>query len=77
MALELECVFLAHGLLEAEVIKGKLESYDIPVLLRYESAGVVFGLTVDKLGQVQVLVPAERAEEARMLIASGDLPDEA
>lgn len=74
MASELEEVFLAHGLLEAEVIKGKLESYGIPVLLRYESVAVVFGLTVDKLGQVHVLVPVERAEEARTLIA-GEEPD--
>ncbi|MCZ7572369.1 MAG: DUF2007 domain-containing protein [Ardenticatenaceae bacterium] len=76
MALELERVFLASGLLEAEVIKGKLESYGIPVLLQYESAGVVFGLTIDKLGEVQVLVPAERAAEARALIV-GDEADNA
>ena len=36
-----------------------------PVLLRRESAGMVYGLTVDGLGQVSILVPQELAEEAR------------
>ena len=34
-----------------------LESEEIPVLLRYESAGEVFGITVNGLGKVDILVP--------------------
>ena len=56
------------GLLQAEIIKGKLESNDIPVLLEYESLGPVMGLTVDGLGEVRVLVPEDKAEMARALI---------
>ena len=61
-------VCVTSGLLQAEVIKGKLEANDIPVLLQYESLGPVMGLTVDGLGQVQVLVPADKADTARTLI---------
>jgi len=66
--LELVTVYTAQGMLPAQVIKGKLESADIPVMLKYESAGQIFGLTIDGLGQVQVQVPAEFAEEALALI---------
>ena len=66
--LELVTVYTAQGMLPAQVIKGKLESADIPVMLKYESAGQIFGLTVDGLGQVQVQVPAEFAEEALALV---------
>jgi hypothetical protein len=66
--LELVTVYTAQGMLPAQVIKGKLESSDIPVMLKYESAGQIFGLTVDGLGQVRVQVPVEFAEEALALI---------
>ena len=38
-----------QGELVANVIKSHLESGGIPVLLEYESAGRVYGLTVDGL----------------------------
>jgi hypothetical protein len=57
-----------QGELQASVIKSHLESEGIPVLLKYESAGRVFGLTVDGLGAVKILVPQELAEEARRVI---------
>ncbi len=66
--MELTCVFIGQGLLQAEVAKSKLEAFGIPALLQYESVGPVYGLTVDGLGQVKVMVPAELAEEARMLL---------
>jgi hypothetical protein len=45
-----------------------LESEGIPVLMKSESAGRVYGLTVDGLGQVSILVPQEFAEEAKHII---------
>ncbi|MEE8473017.1 MAG: DUF2007 domain-containing protein [Dehalococcoidia bacterium] len=57
-----------QGELAANVMKSHLESEGIPVLLEYDSAGIVYGLTVDGLGQVRVLVPQELAEEARRII---------
>lgn len=69
---EIITVYRAYGELEAEVIKGLLESAGIPVFLKYESAGRVYGITVDGLGEVQVVVPGERADEARALIKGRD-----
>jgi hypothetical protein len=61
-------VYVAVSQPEAEIVKGRLESEGIPAVLRYESAGIVYGLTVDGLGQVEVQVPASLAEEARQLL---------
>jgi len=63
----LEVVYRAAGQLEAHIIKGKLESEGIPALLQYESE--VFGLTVDGMGEVRILVPEPQAEKAREVIA--------
>jgi len=57
-----------QGELAASVLKSHLESEGIPVLLKWESAGRVYGLTVDGLGQVSILVPQELADEARLII---------
>ena len=57
-----------QGELAASVIKAHLESEGIPVLLQYDSAGRVFGITVDGVGEVRILVPQECAEEARHII---------
>jgi hypothetical protein len=56
--------------LEAQIIKGRLESEGIPVLLRYESAGLVYGITLDGLGEVKVMVPSNLAEEAKEILGS-------
>ena len=63
-------VYVASGQPEAQIVKGKLEIQNIPVLLKYESAGVVFGLTIDGLGQVSVQVPADMAQQAREIIST-------
>lgn len=73
---ELEQVFLARGLIEAEIIKGKLESNDIPVLLQYESTSVIYGLTLGSLGEVHVLVPVEMAALARELLVEETFPED-
>jgi hypothetical protein len=52
----------------ANVVKSHLESEGIPVLLQYESAGIIYGITADGIGEVRILVPKEMAEEARQII---------
>ncbi|MBM3189607.1 MAG: DUF2007 domain-containing protein [Chloroflexi bacterium] len=66
-------IYVSQGPLVAEVVKSKLESYAVPVFLRYEAIGRTLGLTVDGLGKVEVLVPVSRAAEARDLLAEADL----
>jgi hypothetical protein len=61
-------VYKAAGLPEAEIIRGYLESEEIPVHLQYESAGPVYGLTVNGLGEVRVCVPGDLADDARQLL---------
>jgi hypothetical protein len=61
-------VYVAQGLLRAQVIKAKLEDAGIPVLLEYESIGPVIGITVDGLGEVRIRAPTAYAEMARALI---------
>lgn len=61
-------VYTSMGPLAAEVVKGRLESAGIPALLKYESVGRVYGLTLDGLGEVQVLVSKDREQQARSLI---------
>jgi hypothetical protein len=56
----------------AQIYRSKLEAAEIPVLLKYESAGLVIGLTVDGLGEVRILVPAEFASEAEALLQDTD-----
>lgn len=65
---DLVCVCRCPGLLLAEVYRSKLEAWGIPVLLSYESAGPVIGITVDGLGEVSLMVPAELADEAQELL---------
>ncbi len=56
------------GYWEAQIMKSHLESEGIPAILQYESTGLVWGLTVDGLGQTKVLVPEHLAEEAREIL---------
>ena len=62
-----------QGELAANVIKSHLESEGIPAYLRFESACIVFGLTIDGLGQVSILVPRELAEDAKRIIEPQDI----
>jgi hypothetical protein len=52
----------------ANIIKAHLESEGIPVYLKYESAGIIYGITADGIGEVRILVPKNLAEEAKQII---------
>lgn len=71
---KLVVVRLCQGMDVAQIYKSKLEAMEIPVLLSYESAGLIYGITVDGLGQVRVMVPESYAEQARDLLT--DLTDD-
>lgn len=64
--------------MEAEILKAALESVDIPVVLVGEAVGRIYGITASELGNVHVLVPPDRFDEARELIETSrpmDFPE--
>jgi len=65
---ELIEVYKAAGELEAQVIKGLLESYGIACLLKSNAAPSVHMFAVDGMGEVKVMVFSSMAEKARRLI---------
>jgi len=70
MAKDLKELTTVDGLVEAEIIKSKLTSFAIPAYLKYETAGRIFGITMDGLGKVKVMVPADRLDDARRILDS-------
>lgn len=61
-------VYTAWGLAEAHIVKGRLETEDIPVVLEYESAAPAIGLTVGGLSEVRLRVPEPLAERAQQIL---------
>jgi hypothetical protein len=72
MATQYVGVYTANGMLDAEMIRSFLETAGIPSLLSHESAGTIFGLTMGPLGEVQVMVPVEKYEEAKTMLDAMD-----
>jgi hypothetical protein len=66
---DLICIHTCQGWDLAQIFKSKLEAAGIPVLLKYDSAGLVFGITVDGLGRVRIMVPQSYAAEAEELLS--------
>lgn len=69
-------LLVVEGMMEAGIIKQRLESFQIPVLLRYETAGQLFGITMNGLGKVKILVAPEKLDEARQLLEQAGDGDE-
>jgi len=65
---ELVEVYRANGELEAQVIRSLLEYNGIPCLLKGEAARNIYGLTVDGISEVRIMVWERLADEARSLI---------
>ncbi len=63
-------VYKARTEMEAQVIKGLLESFDIPCVLRSNAAPSVHRFTMNGLAEVRVMVLDSRADEAKKLIVS-------
>jgi hypothetical protein len=69
---ELTVVATTSGMLRAEVLKSKLENAGIPVVLDYEAAGHVIGITAPglSLSRVRILVARQDAAEAQRLLTT-------
>jgi hypothetical protein len=69
-------VAVVPGMVRANIIRGRLETEGIPVRLRYEAAGTIYALTLDGLGEVELLVPSGCLERACDILAQEDYHDE-
>ncbi len=63
-------VYKAANEMEAQVIKGLLESYQIPCFLKSNAAPSVHMFTIDGMGEVKVMVLDSMTDRARKLIKS-------
>lgn len=66
------------GGIQAEILRGLLESQGIPVWLNQEGAGKAYGITLPALGSVQILVPSDFERHALELLNAyyaGELSD--
>jgi hypothetical protein len=61
-------VYKASSEMEALVIKGLLESYEIPCVLKGHAASSVHVFTVDGMGEVRVMVLNSMVDKAKQLI---------
>jgi hypothetical protein len=68
-------VHKTNGITDAEILKNMLESFGIPVRVSYEAAGRIYGLTMDGMGVVSLLVSEDRAQEARDILAEHFTPE--
>ena len=66
-------MFVANGQLHAQQVRSFLEAEGVETVLRGESLSKTHGLTLDGLGQVEILVDAADEERARALLDSADV----
>lgn len=63
-------VWEAANRLEAEIVAGRLQSEEIPAIIRGEALGAIYGLTTGSLAAAVVLVPAALAEKALEILSA-------
>ena len=65
-------VYIAHGQVEAQLIKSLLEAEGIPVMIAQEGAGAAYGLTVGILGIAEIFVREQDAGKAKEILEMGE-----
>jgi hypothetical protein len=63
-------VWEAAHVLEAEIVKGRLEAEGIPAIIRSEALGKIYGLTSGGLAKADVMVPGPLADRAIEVLSS-------
>jgi hypothetical protein len=63
-----QVVHVTSGIIKARIIEGRLEAEGIPVRLQYEPIGQIYAITIDGLGEVQILVPGQWLGHARRVL---------
>jgi hypothetical protein len=67
------------GLMEAQIILGMLQAYDIDAVMSHEAAAAIYGLGIGPTAEVDILVPEEKLEDAKQLLneyQEGHIEDE-
>jgi hypothetical protein len=67
-----QCVFVANGEIDAQQVRGFLEEAGIQTVERGEALRDTFGLTLDGLGAVEILVADADVPWARSLLDSAE-----
>ncbi len=68
-------VLRLQGHINAAPVLAALRANGIPARMEGEALGTVYGLTLDGIGEVRILVPAEHEERAREMLAAGELKE--
>jgi ribonuclease-3 len=63
-------IFITHSEIEANLVRGLLDTHEIPALITSGMTRAVFPVPVSDLGELRIAVAVEHAEEARRLIDS-------
>ena len=63
------------GGINAESIVTALHGRGITARIHGEIVGEIYGLTLDGLGEVSIIVPQENLEEAKSILAAGEHGD--
>ena len=71
---EVELIRIPGGI-NAQSILAALHGRGIPARSRGEAVGEIYGLTLDGLGEVSILVPVEHLEEAKEVLEAGEHGD--
>jgi len=69
-------IFRTHSDIEASLVRGLLESHDIPVMVSSGLARAVFPVPATELGELRITVPVDHADEALKLITAYQRPAE-
>jgi hypothetical protein len=79
MSEDIVTVETAAGMLEAEILRGLLESGGVQVWLSHEAAGTAIGINIAALGNVDIMVLKKDLQQAREILddyRAGRLEDE-
>jgi len=68
MESDLKELIVVEGMVPAEIIRSKLKSYGIDCLIQAETAGRLFGITLNGLGKARIMVRKEDHSKALKLI---------
>jgi hypothetical protein len=58
----------ASGMTNANIVAGRLETEGIPTKLKYEAVGAIYAITINRLGEVEIMVPESLLDKAREIL---------